>query len=231
MSIRMVVFDIAGTTITDDGFVARAFMNAFVMNGFDISLEDTRPYMGVKKIVAVRMMLEQLEAEYTAADIQEIHDDFVTEMVEFYEYDLTVKPFADTEAVFQQLKEKGVRIALNTGFPKVIADTIVNRFQWKEKKLVDDYIASDEVEDGRPAPLMIQQLMQRAGIDNPEEVAKVGDTSVDMEEGRNAGCQFVIGVTTGTGSMDELRGYNPTHIVKHLSEIPAILNIHAGNIH
>jgi phosphonatase-like hydrolase len=223
MRIKLAVFDIAGTTVLDNGFVADAFVNAFVMNGYDISLEDTHPYMGVKKIVAVRTMLERLEADFTNADVEEIHNDFVNEMIDFYEYDSSVKPFDDTEDVFRQLKEKGIRIALNTGFPKTIADAIVHRFQWKEKNLLDDYIASDEVENGRPASLMIEQLMFRAGIDDPMLVAKIGDTSVDIEEGLNAGCRYVIGVTTGTGSKDELQQYQPTHIVNSLSEILSIL--------
>lgn len=83
--------------------------------------------------MAVRMMLEKLGEEFTDTDVEDIHADFVNEMVDYYEYDPSVKQFADTEDVFLQLKEMGVRVTLNTGFPKVIADTIVNRFQWKEK--------------------------------------------------------------------------------------------------
>ncbi len=60
--------------------------------------------------------------------------------------------------------------------------------QWKEKGLIDDYIASDEVEEGRPQPFMIQALMKRAGISDSKEVIKIGDTEVDVNEGRNAGC-------------------------------------------
>jgi phosphonatase-like hydrolase len=223
MSVKLAVFDMAGTTIMDDGYVANAFRNAFLKNGYHVSLEDTHPYMGVKKINAVKMMLEKLGEPFTESDAEEIHSDFVAEMIDFYEYDLTVKQFDDTEEVFRQLKDKGVRIVLNTGFPKVIADAIVNRFQWIEKNLVDDYIASDEVLNGRPASYMIDQLMYRAGIDDPMLVAKVGDTSVDIEEGQNAGCGYVIAVTTGSGSREELSSYHPTHIVDHLSEIPAIL--------
>ena len=107
--------------------------------------------------------------------------------------------------------------------PKIIADTIVNRFQWKEKNLVDDYIASDEVENGRPSALMIEELMQRAGIDDPMEVIKVGDTFVDIEEGKNAGCKYIVAVTTGSGTKEELEEYAPTHIINSLSELPVIL--------
>lgn len=223
MSIRLAVFDIAGTTVQDEGSVANAFRNAFVKNGYAINLEDTHPYMGVKKIMAVRMMLEKLGEEFTDDDVDDIHTDFVNEMVDYYEYDPSVKQFADTEDVFLQLKEMGVRITLNTGFPKIIADTIVNRFQWKEKNLVDDYIASDEVENGRPAALMIEELMQRAGIEDPMEVIKVGDTFVDIEEGRNAGCKYIVAVTTGSGTREELEEYAPTHIISSLSELPVIL--------
>lgn len=216
---KLIVFDIAGTTVRDDGSVATSFRNAFVKNGFDISLEDTHPYMGVKKIVAVQMMLEELGADYSLEDVNRIHEDFVNEMVDFYEYDPSVKPFEDTEEVFQSLKEKGVRIALNTGFPRVIANTIVNRFQWMDKGLVDDLIASDEVRDGRPSPLMIEQLMFRAGVDDPLQVAKVGDTTVDIEEGKAAGCQYIISVTTGSGSRDELASFYPTHIIPDLRSL------------
>lgn len=224
MSIKLVIFDIAGTTVRDDGSVATAFRNAFVNNGFSITLEDTHPYMGVKKIVAVQQMLDQLKASYTQEDVERIHEDFVNEMIDFYEYDPSVKPFSDTEDVFQQLKEKGVQIALNTGFPSDIAETIVQRFQWMERGLVDDWIASDMVDHGRPAPFMIQQLMANAGIDNPLEVAKVGDTTVDIEEGKAVGCQFIISVTTGSGKREELLSYGPTHLVDKLSDILTILN-------
>lgn len=223
MPVKLAVFDMAGTTIMDNGFVANAFRNAFIKNGYNISLDDTHPFMGVKKIIAVQLMLEKLGVPDPTAEAEDIHSDFVTEMVDFYEYDLSVKQFDDTEEVFKNLKEHGVRIVLNTGFPKVIADTIVKRFQWIEKNLVDDYIASDEVQHGRPDTLMIDQLMYRAGIDDPMLVAKVGDTSVDIEEGQNAGCRYVIAVTTGAGNREELEGYKPTHIVDSLSEIPEIL--------
>lgn len=223
MPVKLAVFDMAGTTIMDDGFVANAFRNAFIKNGYNITLEDTHPYMGVKKIIAVQLMLEKLGVPDPSSEAEDIHSDFVTEMIDFYEYDLSVKQFDDTEEVFKNLKERGVRIVLNTGFPKVIADAIVKRFQWIEKNLVDDYIASDEVKNGRPDTLMIDQLMYRAGIDDPLLVAKVGDTAVDIEEGKNAGCRYVIAVTTGAGTREELEEYKPTHIVNSLSEIPEIL--------
>lgn len=221
MPIKLVVFDIAGTTVKDDDYVAHAFRNAFVKNGYDITLEQTYPYMGVKKIVAVNALLAKLGGQL--ADAGSIHTDFTDEMMDFYTYDTAVMPLPYAEEVFQQLKEKGIRIALNTGFPRIIADVIVDRLQWKEKGWVDDTIASDEVEHGRPQPFMIRELMSRADITNPSEVAKVGDTEVDVNEGRNAGCGLVVAVTTGAYTDEQLAAYDPDHIIPDLSLLPTLI--------
>ena len=42
---------------------------------------------------------------------------------------------------------------------------------------------------------MIRRLMEQFGIDDPQRVAKVGDTPVDLQEGQSAGCGLVVGVT------------------------------------
>ena len=223
MSILLAVFDMAGTTVSDDNNVAKAFQKAFAINEIEISAKDVNPLMGYHKPLAIQMILEKAGASFDAKLIEKIHADFESEMTDFYEYSPEVKPMPGAEEIFEYLKEKGVRVALNTGFSRKIADTIITRFQWKERGLVDDLIGSDEVEMGRPHPFMIKKLMSNAGIDNPRHVAKIGDTAVDIEEGENAGCRYVVAVTTGAYSEDELQKMEPTHIINHLSDLPAIL--------
>ena len=169
------------------------------------------------------MVLEKYGIDFDNELIDTIYNDFVDEMIDFYECSPEVKPAEGAEELFQNLKERAIAVALNTGFPKDIADVIVNRFQWIQKGLVDDYIASDEVKQGRPYPFMIEQLMYRAGIDDPLLVAKVGDTAVDIEEGNNVGCSYNIAITTGAHKSAELKSHRPTHIVNSLLEIPSIL--------
>ncbi len=228
MPVKLVVFDMAGTTVTDKSFVATAFQNAFKNQDIVISTKEINPLMGYEKKLAIQMMLEKHGVDpdsYRDDDemIETIYNDFIEEMVDFYEYSPEVKPAPGAEELFQHLKERSVTVTLNTGFPKNIADVIVNRFQWVEKGLVDDYIASDEVKKGRPHPYMIEQLMYRSGIDDPLLVAKVGDTAVDIEEGKNVGCSYIIAITTGAYKSPELETFRPTHIVNSLLEIPSIL--------
>jgi phosphonatase-like hydrolase len=128
------------------------------------------------------------------------------------------------EDIFLFLKEKGVKVALNTGFSRNIADVIVNRLQWKDRGLIDDYIGSDEVPEGRPSADMIKALKKRLGISKESEVMKIGDTAVDVLEGRAAGCTYIVAVTTGAAAKEELEEHQPTHIIHHLNQIAFIFS-------
>ena len=221
--IDLAVFDMAGTTVADKDYVAKAFLKAFANHDIEITEEEVNPLMGYHKPTAIQMVLERKGVEADAELIQTIHDDFTEEMMDFYAYSPHVQAMPDTEEIFFYLKERGVRVALNTGFSREIADVIVSRFQWMERGLIDDYIASNEVPEGRPAPYMIEELKSRMQLPSDTVVMKVGDTIVDILEGKNAGCRYVIAVTTGATSKEELIAYNPTHIITSLSEIPGIL--------
>jgi phosphonatase-like hydrolase len=224
MSIQLAVFDIAGTTVSDENFVLKAFQKAFQSFGFEVEAEDVNPLMGYKKVYAIELMLKKLGAEYDSELVDDIHTAFTEEMMDFYEYDPQVKPLPSAEETLLLLKERGIRIVFNTGFPRVIADVIMNRLQWKEKGLADDYIASDEVAEGRPQPYMIKELMLRAGISSPLDVIKIGDTEVDINEGRNAGCGLVVAVTTGATSRKELEQHQPDFIIDSLAELSRLIN-------
>ena len=66
--------------------------------------------------------------------------------------------------------------------------------------------------------------MAQLRIDDAREVAKVGDTKVDIEEGRNAGCGLVVAVTTGAYTREQLEQYYPDHIIDSLQQFPALIH-------
>lgn len=223
MNIKLAVFDIAGTTLADDHAVAVSFQRAFHQSGFAIEAEQARPLMGYKKTEAIRIMLEQIGVSAAPALIDQIHTDFVAAMKDHYLQSESVTTTPGAEEIFRLLREKNIRIAVNTGFSREIADAILQRLQWKERGLIDDSIASDEVEAGRPDPAMIRELMRRAEVKDATQVIKIGDTEVDVNEGREAGCALVVAVTTGAFSREELVPYAPDFIIDSLHELPSIL--------
>jgi beta-phosphoglucomutase-like phosphatase (HAD superfamily) len=89
--------------------------------------------------------------------------------------------------------------------------------------LLDATVASDEVANGRPQKDLIVEAMARTGITDVQTVAKVGDTPSDIQEGQAAGCMWVIAVTEGSHTLDQLAPYLPTHIVPNITHVPALV--------
>lgn len=227
MSIKLVVFDIAGTTVKDDHEVSKAFQAAMKKSGYVVELSKIDTLMGYEKTLAISKMLHEHEANtavITYELVSTIHKEFVQQMINFYQYEPGIEPLPNVEETFAALHAKGVLVGINTGFSRDIADTIVNRLQWREKGLIDYVVGSDEVELGRPHPYMIQKMMMEGSITDPLEVVKVGDTEVDVREGQNAGCKYVIGVTTGIFTRAQLETYNPTHIIDDIAQVIDIIN-------
>jgi phosphonatase-like hydrolase len=226
MSIKLVVFDIAGTTVRDKGSVAEAFMKAAAQFGITVPLEEVNKVMGFRKKEAIRILLDKFyleRKEDVEVLIEKIHDAFTRNMIDFYEQDVELAPLPHAEASFAWLKERGIKIALNTGFTRPITDTILKRLKWDTNGVIDMVITSDEVPEGRPHPYMIAAIMKQLNVADPAEVAKVGDTEVDVEEGRNAACGLVVSVTTGAYTRSELEQYHPDMIIDSLAEFPTLI--------
>lgn len=224
MSIKLVVFDMAGTTVSDENYVAQSFQQAMEEHGYHVKLEDVNPLMGYEKPLAIQMMLGKYETDAKKINeeiIDQIHTAFVNIMIDFYTHSDDIKPLPNVESTFEELRAMGIKIGLDTGFSKNIADLIISRLQWEDK--IDVMVASDEVKNGRPYPDMINQIKTRLNIQPEDLVVKVGDTEVDINEGINAGCKYVVGVTTGAFTRSEMEPFHPTHIIDNISELIAII--------
>ena len=227
MKIDLVVFDIAGTTVSDKGNINDAFRDAMNESGYPVTVASVNHVMGYRKKEAIKILLEKFHPGESGNQdlIEHIHERFTKDMVAYYQDtpELFALPYA--EDLFKLLHVNNIKVALDTGFTKVITDTIMERLGWNDNSLIDCVVSSDEVLEGRPHPYMIQKIMNELRLTEPGQVAKVGDTEVDIAEGRSAGCGLVISVTTGAYNRDELEFYSPDHIIDGLNELPAILKI------
>lgn len=227
MPIKLVVFDIAGTTVKDENNVSQAFQSALSKFEVHVELSEINPLMGYEKKQAISEILtahSSLElSQINGVLINQIYSEFVQQMILHYQHSEGITALPDVEQTMLELQRQHIKVAINTGFPHVIAETIVKRLQWREKGLIDYLIGSDQVEFGRPQPLMIRHIMEVLNIPNPNEVMKVGDTEVDIREGKAAHCKYIIGITTGTFTRAELEKSKPTHIIDNVSEILGIL--------
>lgn len=226
-SVELVVFDIAGTTVKDNGEIAAAFQSALNEFGYAVPVVKINPLMGYKKTEAIKKMLTEFEPDagkISEEYINQIHERFLKLMIHYYSTAVEIMPLSNVEEVFASLKEKQIKIGLDTGFSKEITDIIIDRLGWIKDKKVDVVISSNEVKAGRPSPYMIKEIMRKTNVTDTKKVIKTGDTEVDIFEGKNAGCLYSIAITTGAFTREELAVYEPSFIIDDLKELLSIID-------
>lgn len=223
MSIKLVVFDMAGTTVQDRNEVGNVLRTALETFGFSVGIEDTNKVMGIPKRLAIQSLLEQIGVEADPDLIERIHTVFAERMIAHYRIDPSIAEKDGVRETFYELRSRNIKIGIDTGFSRDIADTIFDRLHWKERNIFDVSITSDEVANGRPYPDMIYKAMQLTGVSDATEVAKVGDTASDMQQGFAAGCRYVIGVTSGAYTREDLLQEPHTHLIHSLKEVLEII--------
>ncbi len=226
MQIELVVFDMAGTTVSEGGAVYKALRDTLAANGLEVNADAINQVKGTDKREALRVLIEQSPMrDELLPGLKAIHEDFVERLLAFYRTDPAITEFPGTGETFRRLKAVGIKVALNTGFSRDIAQILIDRLGWQREGLIDASITSDEVEAGRPHPFMIRALMARLGVGDAARVAKVGDAPADLWEGKNAGCELVVGVTGGSSTRQQLEPHPHDHLIGTVAELPALLGL------
>jgi phosphonatase-like hydrolase len=215
----MVVFDMAGTTVNENMLVYKTLQRAILEAGFNVTLEQVLAEgAGMEKLDALRAIMKKYTPNQDDNIIHNIYHHFVDLLGKAYE-EHEILPQDNAVKLFQALRQKNVRVVLNTGYNRQTAESLIEKLGWKQGETFDDLVTATDVRQSRPHPDMIGLAMQRAGITDAREVAKVGDSVIDIEEGRNAGASLNIGITTGAHTRQQLESANPNHIVDNLIEI------------
>ena len=220
--IRMIVFDMAGTTVNEDNVVYKTLQKAINDNGFNFSFEQVLAEgAGKEKLQAIRSILA-LDQIHDKNISEEVYKHFIILLEEAYQY-LNIQPQPNALELFHILKSKNIITVLNTGYNTQTALTLIEKLGWEQGKDYDGLVTADDVDKNRPDPDMILLAMKRFGVENSQQVVKVGDSSIDIEEGRNAGCLLNIGITTGAHTFEQLQSAHPDYIIKDLMELLPII--------
>lgn len=233
--ISLVVFDMAGTTMVDNGEIEDCFYEACLQNGLKVSREQINAMMGWSKIVVFQTFWKKkLGADHPDLDdkVEESYNTF-RDLLEAHYENTDQHPTEGAVDTINWLRENGVKVALTTGFYRVVTDIILEKLGWDEgldenyvstgNSFIDMSITSDEVAKGRPQPFMIQKAMKQFGITDPKKVVKVGDTPVDLAAGRNAKCLFSLAVTNGSHTEAELSPLDNDGLLPTLGHLKGFL--------
>lgn len=226
MKFDLAVLDMAGTTVYDGDAVHTCLQEALLHTvRVKISRDEANEVMGIPKPVAIASLLrlKTSKAEPSAELVSEILHEFEERMGSFYSSSSTIREVPGASMVFKQMKAAGMRVVLDTGFSCRIAKIVIDRLKWEQNGLIDAFVASDEVAAGRPAPDLIYRAMELTQVTDAARVVKVGDTPSDLQQGENAGCGMIVGVTEGSHTAAQLRPFKHTHLIGTIRELPSLL--------
>jgi phosphonatase-like hydrolase len=221
LAYSLVIFDIAGTLIEDHNEVSDAFLEALRNNGIEVSDAEIKEWKGSsKREVITHFAARQFGPCRNQALIERTYTEFRYGLEQKYRPE-NIVPIAGAENVLRKVRDRGLKLATTTGFYREVRDTILQSAKWQNT--FDVNICSDDVAQGRPAPDMIFRVMEMAGVSDPKLVITIGDTPLDLQSGSRAGCGMVVGVLTGSHTVDRLRREPHTHILPSVAEVTSLL--------
>jgi phosphonatase-like hydrolase len=220
----MIVFDMAGTTVNEDNVVYKTLLRSINEEGFDLTLEQVLAEgAGKEKLQAIKSISSVYAGRNDEDLAQRVYGRFIVQLAAAYDA-IRVLPQPHAEELFRALKQQDRLVILNTGYDTTTAQSLITKLGWSKGAEFDGLVTATDVSQGRPAPDMILLAMEKFGIRDADQVAKVGDSMIDIEEGKNAGCRLTIGITTGAHTAEQLLSAQPDHIIDDLFELLPILD-------
>lgn len=219
--LRLAVLDMAGTTVSDDGLVRRAFDAALADAGVDEGHPDRPDHerviqqtMGSSKIEVFRQLFGSEEVAQSAnrAFERSIDDDVAGGRI---------APIPGAEEALARLRAAGLKICLTTGFSRPTQEELVAQLGWAD--LVDLSLAPHEGVRGRPHPDLVFTAIMQLELDDVAQVAVAGDTANDLRAGSRAGAAVVAGVLTGAHDRGQLTEAPHTHVLDSIAELPDVV--------
>ncbi len=221
--IQLVIFDMAGTAIEEDNLVYKTIQSTLKDHAIDVNLPTVLGIgAGKEKRMAIRDILEELSpGQWEDPTLDTIHEAFQENLKNAYAT-FPLRVFPSVWEVMQNLRGRGIKVAFNTGYTRSVAESILVKTNLQIGRDLDALMTASEVENPRPAPDMITALCEVLTI-KPELTIKIGDSAIDIEEGKNAGVAYTIGVTTGAQSREQIEQAQADFILDDMKELLTLI--------
>src|ERR1700744_703428 len=223
--IELVLLDIARATTDDGQQVYRVLAETARAHGASPSDADIARWHGASKHEALRALLTtRFDIPPSDAELESVVADFQARLSAAYA-DKPPHPLPGVTEALATLREHGVKVALTTGFDRVIVESLISALGWVGDAVADTVVCGSDVAAGRPAPYMIFRAMERVGVADVAHVLVAGDTPRDLEAGSNSGAAMVVGVLSGASDADELGAHRHTHLLPSVAALPGLLGV------
>jgi len=206
--LKALVLDWAGTTM-DFGSLApvRTIQGVFEGVGISLGEDEVRSNMGLAKkehierilsMPRVREAWRKVRGKFPTPDEADVlYEMFIPLQLScLAEYSALIPGVVES---VQRFRKRALKIGSTTGYTRAMLDLLVETSS-KAGYRPDCSISPEDVGSGRPGPFMIYENAVRLQVYPMASIAKIGDTSADIQEGLNAGAWSVGVAATGNAT-------------------------------
>ncbi len=197
MRYQAAIFDIDGTLLDSVDLHAEAWRQIFLKYGKDIPFTEVRGQIGKGGDQLLPVFFPENEIEKYGEEMEKARGVLFKK-----EFMPQAKPFPKVRALFERLKQTGLKIALASSAKK---DELEHYAKLLE---IDDLIevgtSSDDAARSKPHPDIFQAALKKLGHLSPEATLAVGDTPYDAEAAGKIGIK-TIGMLCGGFAEADLR--------------------------
>jgi pyrophosphatase PpaX len=208
---KAVVFDADGTLFDTFELIVSAYKHVAETHGLRV------PTAGEVRVQLGKALPDIFRHFYPDQNIQTLLD---TNNTFVAANTMNSEAFAGVEELLQDLKAKDVKLAILTGGGSKVHDVLE---QHGLAKYFTSVVHHERITKPKPDPEGFL-LACRECSTIPEETIMVGDTSFDIETGRNAHALATIAVRHGFGTTESLEKAKPDFMTKDVFEVNAILS-------
>ncbi|MFE4467954.1 phosphonatase-like hydrolase [Leifsonia sp. NPDC056824] len=221
--LELVVLDLAGTTVVDDGLVEHAFLRAVDAAGLAVTDDEqrrawafVRDTMGQPKLAVFRALTDdEDQAEHANAVFESAYAELAA--------DQGLRPVPGAEDLIRRLQSLGVAVVLTTGFSRTTQDAVLAALGWRD--LADLTLSASDARRGRPYPDLPLTALLRTGASSVEGMVVVGDTASDIVSGLSAGAGLVVGVLTGAHDEETLTAAGADAVIASVADLAELLGL------
>lgn len=214
--VKGVLLDIDGTLVLSNDAHAAAWHEAFAEHGYELPLEDIRRLIGMGGDKLMPALVPRLsDSEGEGKTIKERRSELFLQ-----KYVDGLKPAPGARQLVEAIKDAGLTpVAASSAkadeLQALLAAAGIDG-------LLDEATTSDDADNSKPDPDIIQEALKKSGL-SPDEAVMVGDTPYDIEAAGKAGVRC-IALRCGGWSDPDLHGAiaiydDPGDLLAHRAEV------------
>jgi phosphoglycolate phosphatase-like HAD superfamily hydrolase len=194
---KAVLLDVDGTLIDSNDAHANAWVDVGKEFGHDIRFDHVRWLIGMGGDKVLPELTGLQEESKEGERILDRRGEIFRE-----KYLPTLQPFEGTRELLQRMKDEGLKLVVATSASEEDLHGLLKQAGIED--LIDKAANSDDAEESKPAPDIVEAALKRGRVGIGEAIM-IGDTPYDIGAATNAGVP-IIAFTSGGWEAEELRG-------------------------